>query len=210
MAITPIYNAGYNLAYLFALNSAHTSIVQADGTTAATTLAHAIVKLGGSSSPLFNTNENFGATADGGPITITSLDKDSAWTLVDHAGVNKAGATATDVAERKSTDGLKSIGGTSGGANSKNYLLLGYGKANDDSKVFLYAAVVSVGPESIAFEASADNWQEVTYTLNKVAAKTAITITTTLLDDDVVTVPGTAPVLGISEYFRMFKLDVAA
>lgn len=210
MAKTPIYSGSYNLGYLFALNSGHTSIVQSDGTTPATTLSHAIAKFGGADSEVFISGENFGAAADGGPITITTLDKDTAWAIVDHSGVNKAGAADTNIPELKSADSLKSIGGTSGGANAKNYLFLGYTPSNDATKAFLYAAVVTVDPASIAFESAADQWQQVTVTLNKISAKSAITITTTLLDDDVVTVPGTAPVLGISEYFRMFQLSVAA
>lgn len=210
MASTPIYAGSLNKSVLYALNSAHSSIVQADGTTAATSESHAIAIFGGSTNDAFIVTESFGAAADGGQITINNLDKKTTLAMVKHAGVNKAGAAATDIPELKSADGLKTIGGTSGGANSKNYLLLSYTKSSEEGKVDVYAAVVTVDPASAVFDTAADTWQQITATLNKVSAKQAITITNTLLDDEIVTVPGSPKTLEANAYFDVLEYDEAA
>jgi hypothetical protein len=178
---------GGKAIYCFGIKTDHTGIVKADGTTAATAITDAELKLGADDGEYINTEYTLTPNAEGGvDIKVTTTQYDSAVkSYKDKYFPRKKATTSTTKPEAKSVTGFKIGGGTSSG-NKDAFLILYAG--NDGTNTIVKTYVVKWKNESLGVSMKGEEWN--TYTLEGTAqpAQAAITIPAALFDATSVTV----------------------
>lgn len=178
---------GGKSVYLFGIKTDHSGLVKADGTSAATAITDAILKLGGDDGEYINTEYTITPNAEGGvDVKITTTQYDSAVKgFKDAYFPRKKPTTSSTKPEAKSVSGFKIGGGTASG-NKDSYLIL-YG-GNDGTNTIVKAYVIKWKNESLGVSMKGEEWNTYTFEGTAQAALDAITIPAALFDSTAVTV----------------------
>lgn len=166
---------GAGVTYVYRVKADHTGIVQSDGTTAATTLAHAMLKVGrgyAKKNILVQTDYTYN---DDNTLNIkwtqTGNEADLQ-ALLDVACPRKLGAASTGVQELIDENGYK-IGGDSGSSSDANFLIISYGAKDADGKIPVVMSIGTFLKTSGSYSMSNNNWNQPTLEFKSVSCLNA-------------------------------------
>jgi hypothetical protein len=201
---------GGNLLDLYRVHPDHTGIIAASGTPttliASPTSTDRAYRFGGATdgTKRFIVSSQWANGEGSATLPINTVNTETAlWTFLRTAAPFSATATATEIEEQISEDGLYRIGGSSGSGTVPTYLAMHYGAAFDDN-ITVYAALVNLSVSGFPNQA-ANTFNQVQITLTTVAAKANFTVPNGLWDARV-TAPGTAIVIPTSTYLYTTNL----
>ena len=174
-------------AKIFGIKSDHTSIVKADGTTAATALSDALLTIGADSGNNLMTEVTLTPKDDGSfDVSLTTSNYDAATVSFKNTYFPpKKTAVSGAAPELKSVTGFVT-GGTSASGNKECFLFV-YG-GSDGTNTLVNTYIVKWKNTSLAKSYKGDEWNLYKFEGTAVAALAAITIPLALFDDTLVTV----------------------
>lgn len=184
---------GQGLVIAFRLDAEH-NIVQSDGTTAATTLAHASLDAGLIDNCQVQFNEN------GLNLTITTWNQSPEFIAFRKAAVGGAGTTTTTRNAVTESGVSKTV--TSSSGSTRDYLFMIYPShlTSTDGQRFI-AVVGTVAPETGSFTTSKDGFNSTTINVVSKAALDDIAILAAMHEEDVTGISASVTINAGDHYY---------